>query len=185
MTFQLLLGVIIFEMLIGYRPFDPDCPPKEKEGSGSAFKQGSGMYDSKLIDNIFNGDLSHCKDDLSKMPPRAAVFIEDAIKKDKDDRYRDAGIMLEAFADLESIPCAEGEPERVDVQVPLTMQEWTEDQVCEFVTRCFPKFDASIFRDSGIDGELLLDMSDKEFVDDIGLTKLQTRRLRKEIEKHA
>ena len=77
---------------------------------------------------------------------------------------------------------AEGESQQYAQQTRLLMC-WTVDEVYDMVKSCGEKFKADSFRDEGIDGEVLLEMTDEEFQDDIGLTKLQTKRLRKEISK--
>ena len=98
----------------------------------------------------------------------------------------EAGPLPQAAADALAAQAAASAQAALEPQAAadaVAMQGWTEGQVCELVTRCFPKFDASIFRDSGVNGEVILEATDDELIGDMGLNRLQVRRIRKEIQK--
>ena len=56
--------------------------------------------------------------------------------------------------------------------------QWSVDDVVAFIDLCELSHLQEKIRENGVDGELLLALSDAEMVDELGLTRLQVRKIR-------
>ena len=57
-------------------------------------------------------------------------------------------------------------------------RNWSTDDLIDFLDSCKLGHLKAVFRDNGMDGEFLLSQSDMELIEELGLSKLQVKKIR-------
>ncbi|KAJ1477390.1 kinase-like domain-containing protein [Baffinella frigidus] len=183
------LGVIFYEILTGQHPFLPLClrPSPSPAAGGSSPKPPLMM--SKKEEGVLVWRI--CEMECPPLPvtPASASLAEvvfRALKKDQDERYKDAGEMHAHLKETFASPEAPVEPEGGSAR---PHDSWTEIELAAFVRRLGPKFSeaAATIEEDCVNGmlwnELVKEKAITKSLADggLGLSPLQLKRVQQEL----